>query len=536
MLEKQPMPRHYDLETEQKDTDEQLGNKKQSDQPVKKLTTFADLFLDFFRFVGGSKKHGEEVREDIIKIEKQRRKEKAMMAKERMKRENIAKRNALRKKEGELLKQKVDNQARIDERRNLELNPEHILNNLLQQKNKAQTGDEKINFLENFQDEDLGIHGLDGINATAKKTEDQKPKMEFTDNDFKQKKAEQSGFFNWLSVLFKKQPKDKQVKEDKSARPEVSAKVASTMFKLDEKTTTPDLKNVDLSEMHEPEIKPVSESKPAPVLPKVAPQPFVKQQPAELEKVEKAAPAPMIEPHTNKEKATQHFVEERVKLAKERARTDVEERPWHPYNIIKANLIKDQQFVFFNWQRKILLLMLYVFFAILISGFTYGGLLIWDNQKKQDNQYIFDNLDNINDQIVKEQSTIDNILAFSDKLSLVSFILDNHIYWSEFFKFLEDYTLKNVYYESFYGDLNGTYQVPAVARDFDSIYRQLKLMQLNDKVLSVDTEGAKTDQSQATGAADTGDVETETAAGNKKFMMDLSVNPKIFLKLGNSNQ
>lgn len=464
MLEKQPMPKNYDQEDEP----------KAEPSFFKKWFSFADLFGDLVRFVAGSEKHGKEIHEDITNIEKQRHKEKEKLAKEREYREKIARKEALARKEHELLAQKTHND-KIDDRRSLELDLDKSVNHLIKQKTNSQDDGQNINFLESFKDD-----GLEFDQTDFKKPEVKTKSVEMTNPDFKEKQAK-PGLFAWLRKLFEKKPKV---------------------------ITEP-----------VPEVKP-------------EPQPITPARPAPLKEINldfsepKAAPPVLdkqVEPSGDKEKATQRFLEQRMKLAKDRTRTDVEERPWHPYNIIKANLIKDQQFIFFNWQRKILFTLLFAILAALVSAVAYGGLLIWDTQKKQDNQYIFDNLENINQQIVKEQENVDNILAFSDKLSLVGFILDNHIYWSEFFKFLEDYTLKNVYYERFNGDLAGEYKVPAVAKDFDSIYRQLKLMQLNENVISVDTEGAQTEPEAG--------KTTEEQVGNKKFIMLLNVNNKIFLKL-----
>jgi len=512
MLEKQQIPKNYDLE-EQNPQEEKQGT-------VKKVASFADLIGDFTKFLFGSKKHGKEVRDDIINIEKQRLREKEKLAKEREKREKMAKKKALDLKDQELLSQQSDRE-KIDERRRTELNLDRSVNHLIQQKAKPDNGDQKINFLENFNDDGFGFE-----QAIEIKHEDKKPKKaepEMIDHNFKIKEKK-AGLFAWLKQLFQQKPKKEIEKKPEEKKVEVvEEKPHHSIFSRPKKLVIPELKNVNLDKISEPQEQPKPEQKPEPE--KKATQPV---------DLPEMPPSKVPETHDSKVKATQKFLEERMKLAKDRERSDVEERPWHAYNIIKANLIKDQQFMFFNWQRKILALILYVFFAILFSATVYGGLIIWDNQKKQDNQGVFDNLDNINNQIVREQPKIDEILAFSDRLSLVSFILDNHIYWSEFFKFLEDYTLKTVYYEEFSGDLSGSYEVKSVAKDFDSIYRQLKLMQMNDQVTSVDTQGAKTaaDGSVITKeASKTEAIETEAVSGNKKFIMSLSVDRKIFLKL-----
>ncbi|MFH0840377.1 MAG: hypothetical protein V1865_00110 [bacterium] len=473
MLEKQPIPKNYDQEDQAKEEKPSF---------FKKWFSLADLFGDMFKFASGKDEHGEEIREDIVNIEKHRRKEKERLAKEREIREKIARKKALAKKEQELLAQKT-NREKIADRRSLELDLDKSVDHLIKQKTVPQSSGKDINFLENFNDDGIKFEQED-----FKKPQQKEKKVEMTDHKFEEK--EKTGFFAWLKNLFKSKPKAKKEPQPEIPASAVEPKSEAPQPPAVEKKPEP-LKEINLEFTEPKEAPPVLDKKP--------------------------------EPSDDKEKATQHFLEERMKLAKDRVRSDVEERSWHSYNIVKANLIKDQQFVFFNWQRKILFLLLFMILAALVSAGVYGGLLVWDTQKKKDNQYIFDNLENINEQIVKEQENVDNILAFSDKLSLVGFILDNHIYWSEFFKFLEDYTLKSVYYERFNGNLSGEYKIPSVAKDFDSVYRQLKLMQLNEKVVSVDTEGAKTEAERGATA--------EEVAGNKKFIMNLSIDNKLFLKL-----
>ncbi|MFH1412885.1 MAG: hypothetical protein ABIG10_02550 [bacterium] len=227
----------------------------------------------------------------------------------------------------------------------------------------------------------------------------------------------------------------------------------------------------------------------------------------------------------HKEKMAKRFAAEREKYANLKIRQDIENRYWHSHNIVRANLIKDQETLFFNWQSKILTLVLALGLAMLTIGILYGGLLVWESKKLNDNQYIFSNLEGVNEQVKKEEDFAEKILEFNDKLVLVDFILDNHIYWTNFFKFLEEYTIFDVYYEGFSGDTGGEYAIPAIGRDYRSVYLQIKLMQLFDKTISADTESAQALVEQISGP----DEEVKTRE-RIKFVLDLLIDRKIFLR------
>ena len=54
-------------------------------------------------------------------------------------------------------------------------------------------------------------------------------------------------------------------------------------------------------------------------------------------------------------------------------RENIKNRYWHAHNIVRANLIKEQETLFFNWQNKILTLILALGLACLTVGILYGG-------------------------------------------------------------------------------------------------------------------------------------------------------------------
>jgi len=213
------------------------------------------------------------------------------------------------------------------------------------------------------------------------------------------------------------------------------------------------------------------------------------------------------------------------KLAQERKaeeaikhKSEVEERFWQPYNSVKANLIKDQGVLFFNWKQRMLTLSLALVLSTLAIGLVYVGLLVWQKERLRDNQSTLANFEAINIEISKNENDIQEIVTFNRKLDIVSFILANHIYWTNFFKFLQDNTLTDVYYQNFSGDLTGSYTIPAIARNLDAASAQLELMKAYPLLRNVEYMAGQT-------------VTDSTGDGQRvKFSLDMTLDPKIFVK------
>ncbi len=232
-------------------------------------------------------------------------------------------------------------------------------------------------------------------------------------------------------------------------------------------------------------------------------------------------------PVKDKHQATVKFKEERLKQQGVSQKEQIENRSWQSFGVVHTNLIREQRGMFLNWQSKILWLLLFVAMAGLVSVAAYGFLLILEKDKISSSQGTFTNLTSIVAQIQSEEVYAEEILNFNNKLLAVSYLLNNHIYWSKFFKFLEDYTIKDAYYEKFTGDLSGKYILPAVAKDYRSISNQLRVLQsAAGQVMSVDTGGATSATTPTTPAG----VATSTAAANVKFDLNLNLDRSIFIK------
>ena len=184
--------------------------------------------------------------------------------------------------------------------------------------------------------------------------------------------------------------------------------------------------------------------------------------------------------------------------------------------VIETNLIKGEAIAFFDWHKKIINLISAVLVPIFIVGAIYLGLIYYQKQAQAKIQVQSKKFDQLMQKISQEEVGLAEITAFQAKLKMVSQIFVKHIYWTNFFKFLEDNTLKNVYYSGFSGDTGGSYQFDATALKFSDISEQVNILKNNQKMVDVKTTGGEMTQASADSNA------------KVKFNLNFSILKRIF--------
>lgn len=191
---------------------------------------------------------------------------------------------------------------------------------------------------------------------------------------------------------------------------------------------------------------------------------------------------------------------------------------WGKSGVLGTNLIKTEVISFFNWRKKFYFLFVSAGAAVLIIILMYLSLIIWEKGVQTKDEILLSQIKKINEKIAEAEGYVKDILKFQKKLKYSGELLENHIYWTNFFTFLEDNTLSNVYYADFSGDIGGEYQLPASAGRYNDITRQLKSFKNSSSVEEVKTSGGKS------GEAKSGQ------SGAISFDLDLKVKPEIFYK------
>ncbi|MDD4900860.1 MAG: hypothetical protein PHS62_01955 [Patescibacteria group bacterium] len=157
--------------------------------------------------------------------------------------------------------------------------------------------------------------------------------------------------------------------------------------------------------------------------------------------------------------------------------------------VLETNLIKGEIITFFDWHKQIANLIKAIVIPAVIVFLAYFGLAYFQNQNQEKIKDQVAKIEKITEQIKQKELGFKEAVAFQDGLKAVSQIFAKHIYWTNFFKFLEDNTIKDVYYKGFSGDTGGNYSLDAVAVKFSDISRQVDVLKANQKVVSVKTAG-----------------------------------------------
>ena len=187
--------------------------------------------------------------------------------------------------------------------------------------------------------------------------------------------------------------------------------------------------------------------------------------------------------------------------------------------ILEVNLIKEDSVASFNWGKNLLFAFLVFLVAALLVVEIYFGLDWWGNQEAIKVQATETEISKLNQDISVLNNQSDAALRYQDKAIVLSDLLDNHIYWSNFLNWLEKNTLSTVQYQSLEGDTSGVYSFSAVSKTYADISWQTKAF-LNDPLT----------KKVSVSAATSPKAKDKITAREVDFNINLEVSPAIFNK------
>lgn len=187
-------------------------------------------------------------------------------------------------------------------------------------------------------------------------------------------------------------------------------------------------------------------------------------------------------------------------------------------HILATDLISGEVTVVFDWKKNILVLAFFVVVAGLLLVGVYQGLVLWEDKKLTEAIRGTEKFTELNTQISLEEKGIDEIIDLQKKLELIKQLLDRHIYWSNFFAFLERDTLADVYFDTFSGDTNGIYPLTGTTKNFKTLADQLMTLQA-DKMVN-----------RATSRGGSAAINAEGNTDQVTFNLELSVKKELFNK------
>ena len=117
------------------------------------------------------------------------------------------------------------------------------------------------------------------------------------------------------------------------------------------------------------------------------------------------------------------------------------------------------------------------------------------------------------ERLLGQQQAVEEMSRAVQRVRSAAGLLDGHIYWNQYFTWLESVTLPDVYYTGFMGDVAGTFTLTASARDYVTLAQQLVVLRADPAVQRVSVAEASRD-----------------SQGWVNFSMSLTVSPEVFTR------
>ncbi|HQB50922.1 MAG TPA: hypothetical protein PLT32_01750 [bacterium] len=238
------------------------------------------------------------------------------------------------------------------------------------------------------------------------------------------------------------------------------------------------------------------------------------------------------------------------KPSKQRVFTDLrknfEQKSWNKPSLTETNLASGRTTLYFNWSKFWLALIQWLVVTLFFIAISGSMLYLWQQKQRRQSLEVSQRFGRIDQLISLTENEVGDVLDFRGRLIVVNDLLKNHIYWSDFFSFLEKNTLPNVFYQDFSGDTSGEYLLKARTDSFDSMAKQLKVFRRAPEVIEVSSEGGemikveekskaedgiKTDDQLIVNDEDGNKKDTKTKLTNQlTFSIKIKIKPEVFLR------
>ncbi len=187
-------------------------------------------------------------------------------------------------------------------------------------------------------------------------------------------------------------------------------------------------------------------------------------------------------------------------------------------SLLEMDLIKDEVPVSFDWRGHWRKMILFALVALFLVAQLYLVLFFWERQEiKKKSDALGEEISNLNTEIEQAKKKAGSALQFNAKNRTISPLFFGHVYWNNFFSYLEKNTLSSVYYSGFTGSLSGNYILKAGTTDYRALGAQVRSFTSNEYTAQAKTEGEKIDDS---GKSSLGVL----------FDFNLTVKPSLFTK------
>ncbi|MFH0956129.1 MAG: hypothetical protein V1801_02885 [Candidatus Falkowbacteria bacterium] len=209
-----------------------------------------------------------------------------------------------------------------------------------------------------------------------------------------------------------------------------------------------------------------------------------------LQKIEKIKPVAVkqpepVAPAAQLEKKSAEVKEINIKEKEPIHKNEIKQR------ILETNLIQGELVTFFDWRSKVIVLVSAILMPIFVVGVVYYGLGFYQKSNQIKNLAQAQKFVELEQNILEEEAGLKEILDFQAQLKTVSRIFAQHLYWTNFFNFLEDNTIKDVYFENFEGDTSGYYAMDTLTASYSNIAEQVNIFKNNKKIITALASGGE---------------------------------------------
>ncbi len=197
-------------------------------------------------------------------------------------------------------------------------------------------------------------------------------------------------------------------------------------------------------------------------------------------------------------------------------------------DVLDVNLVRDEIIIFFNWKKNLIITFLLIILSCLFIYEVSKGLDYWEEVESLKAERIEKQIEGLKKDVVELNNKANNALLFKEKSLAFSKLLDNHIYWSNFFKWLENNTLNTVKYSGFNGTISGIYSLTATAPTYAEASWQAKVLKESPYIKDVEISSVNLVEHTETTEGENGEI-IETSYKNVLFTVNFQIEQSIFL-------
>jgi hypothetical protein len=192
-------------------------------------------------------------------------------------------------------------------------------------------------------------------------------------------------------------------------------------------------------------------------------------------------------------------------------------KKWENPKIIETNLLSDKLNLY-NYKGEIITAILFVLLSCILVASLYGLLFYWQKNKLAKIEAEEQKMKTILNDIKVAKERVAKADNFNSKLKPVIEILNGHIYWTNWFAFLERNSLKDLKISNFVKDVSGNYQLNSTVKKYGQIGEVLTAFRQNGSVLKAEANAGQMKKNEI-------DHTSEVS-----FVLDLVVDQSLFLK------